>query len=771
MTVTPPRARAVRRTLRARAVVAFGAAVIALLPVIGVVPGGTAPAGASTTTPTPTPTPTPDIPAGTTKFTLSPVGSGIVQPGDPLSVSVTLQNGTSSLTAPVEVTLRLGSSPLPDRAALAAWLAGRTGGIAAQQVGTAAIGSIPAGGERTEGIGVDGDDPAMQNRAPGVYPLAASYDGPDGVVTSTSVMVVPDPAAAPTQIGVIVPITADAIAGGLLTAAELTELTAPTGSLTSELNAVEGTSVILAVDPAIPAAIRVLGTSAPESALEWLERFDALPQSRFALQFGDADVAVQIKAGLSRPMQPTSLSAYMSPDDFIPVDSPTPTPEPTPTPTPTPTQTADADPDAPVYPDLESLLDIGGGRAGVFWPTAGAAGPDTVATLGDLTMEGQTSLTVIPSITTAQGAAGATVPAHGQSEGGGEVLVYDTDVSTALQQASVVDEAALRGAALTEATAYLAFAASDLRGTAPLLVTLDRDTARSRVGLRSAITTATEAPGAAPVTLGRLAAADPIDIQVADADIDASRVAAASALFSEETELSRFATILDDSSLLTGPERARILQLLAVAWIPDPVAWSAAVTAHRAATTVTLNSVDLLPTSTVNLFGSGADLGFWVRNDLPYPVNLILYATPDSLRLDVQRATPVVAGASSNTRVEVPVQARVGNGEVTLALQLRSRASVAIGNGAFVDVNVRAEWEGVGVIALSVVVGALLVLGIGRTVLRVRNRRRAAAAGTVAAGTVAAETADAAGAPDEPQAREEPDPAISATDDDSGVRT
>ena len=51
---------------------------------------------ASTSTPTPTPTPTPDIPAGTTQFTLSPVGSGIVQPGDPLAVSVTLQNGTAA---------------------------------------------------------------------------------------------------------------------------------------------------------------------------------------------------------------------------------------------------------------------------------------------------------------------------------------------------------------------------------------------------------------------------------------------------------------------------------------------------------------------------------------------------------------------------------------------------------------------------------------------------------------------------------------------------
>ena len=544
-------------------------------------------------------------------------------------------------------------------------------------------------------------------------------------------MIVPDDTAAPIGIGVVVPITVPGLSAGLLTAEQLIELTSPTGSLTNQLNAVEETPAILAVDPAIPAAIRVLGTSAPASALLWLARLEALPQSRFALQFGDADVAVQIEAGLSRPAAPLSLSAYMDPSDFIPVTQPTPEA------TPGPTSTAEVDPDAPVIPDLASLLDIGGGRSGVFWPAAGTAGPATVATLGGLTIDDQSSLTIVPSALTVEGASGATVAARAHA-GDADILVYDTDVSRALNEASVIDETALRGAPLTEATAYLAFATAETEG-APLLVALDRDLDRSRVGLRSAITAASQAPGVAPVTLGRIAAAQAQDIEMMDAAADPARVATASALFAEETTLTRFATILDDMSLITGPERAEILQLLGVAWIPDPETWTIAVAEHRAETVTTLDSVDLLPTSTVNLFGSDADLGFWVRNDLPYPVNLVLYATPDDLRLDVQRATPLVAGASSNTRVEVPVQARVGNGEVTLALQLRSRASVAIGDGATVDVNVRAEWESVGIAALGIVVGGLLVLGVVRTVLRMRARRERRAGSADAARTAVAD--------------------------------
>ncbi len=707
MTVTPSRERARRRSLPTRAVAALGVIAIALLPVLG-------PAAAVAVSPTPTPEP--QIPAGTTAFTLSPVGSGIVRPGDRLSVSVTLENGTAQALAPIPVTLALGATPLRDRAALTAWLGGDTDGVRTEDVATGALDQVLPGTAQVSGIGVEADNPALQSLEPGVYPLRATYSGPEGPTSSTSAMIVPDDSAPPVGIGVVVPITVPGLSEGLLTAEELIALTSPTGSLTNQLNAVEGTSAILAVDPAIPAAIRVLGTSAPESALLWLARLEALQQSRFALQFGDADVAVQIEAGLSRPVGPLSLSAYMNPSDFIP--EATPTPQVTPGATPT----AEVDPDAPVFPDQAALLDIGGGRAGVFWPASGTAGPATVATLGGLTIDDQKSLTIVPSAFTVDGASGATVPAHAHA-GEADLLVYDSDVSRALNEASVLDETTLRGAPLTAATAYLAFATAETEG-APLLVALDRDLDRSRVGLRSAIATAAQAPGVAPLTLGRIAAADAEDVELMDAAADPARVATASALFEGETTLTRFATILDDMSLITGPERAEILQLLGVGWIPDPETWGAAVADHRADTVTTLDSVDLLPTSTVNLFGSDADLRFWVRNDLPYPVNLVLYTTPDDLRLAVQRATPLVAGASSNTRVEVPVQARVGNGEVTLTLQLRSRASVAIGDSVDVDVNVRAEWETVGIAALAIVVGGLLVLGVVRTVLRIRARRR-----------------------------------------------
>jgi len=727
MIVTRPRAlrRPPRRAPRfATAAFAAAAALAVVLP---------APALAATE-PSPTPTPTSSIAPGTSVFTLSPVSNGIVRPGDALTVWLSLQNGTDAELPPTEITLSLGRTPLASRTALRDWLAGDLGGAATEPLGTKSLAAVAPGTDEEAAITVAPDDPALAGLAAGVYPLVASYTSDAGPVISTSVVVVPDDTRAPVAVGVVVPITAGPREEGLLTSDELAELTAPDGALTSELGAVTGTDAILAVDPAIPAAIRVLGNAAPQPALEWLAQLDALPNSRFALQFGDADVTAQLQSGLARPLSPTSFTYAMSPDDFTAIS---PSPEPTPTPTPSPTTTPAPD-DA--LPSTEELLDIGpAARAAMYWPADGTADAGVVETLGGLDADDTASLTVIPSDTTRAGAAGATVAARG-TVGGADVLVYDSDVSESLREGSQRDETWLRGAPLTAATAYLAFATAESSG--PLLVTVGRGEDRSRLGLGTAITAAAAAPGVEPRTLATLASGDAVPLDLTDVDASPERAAAASALVGDEGELGRFATILDDASLLTGRERAEVLQVLGVAWVGD-AAWPTALGDHREATRTTLDAVGLLPTTPTNLFGSRAPLQFWVRNDLPYPVNLVLYTSPDNLRLDVQGETPIIATPQSNTRVDVPVQARVGRGEVTLTLQLRSPAFVAIGEPETVDINVWADWEGVGITALAVVVGGLVVVGVVRTVLRMRRRRRPVDAAAPGDGSTAADGAEA----------------------------
>lgn len=703
---TPARRRAPRLTAAAVAASVVLTALIAPL------------SAAASPSPDPTPSATHGVAAGTTELTLSPVGNGVLRPGEPLNVQVALQNATDAPTAPVEATLALGTAALNDRQELSAWLDGDAGIAEVTPVGVATLGPVDPGAEVVQGITVAADDPAIAGRAPGVYPLVVSYPGDAGPVTATSAVIVPSADAQAHDIGIIVPITAGAIAEGLLDADELAELTGPDGALTAQLDAVEGTPAILAIDPAIPAAIRVLGTSAPTSAKEWVARLDELPNPRFALQFGDADVTPQLQAGLGRPLAPTSFAAYTVSSQFA---APTPTPTGSATTGPTPTATPTVQPGEPVAPPTtDELLEIGpDARSDVYWPADGSAGPDVIAQLGALGDEDDASVTIVPSTATSEGADGDAVAARATAEGAA-LLVYDAAASAALADAAQRETTWLRGASLTAATAYLSFASAATDG--PLLVTLGRAPLSLRSGIGSAITAATSAPGASPVALDALLAATANAVGIVAPEPDPARVDVVNDLTADEAELARFATILDEPALLTSAERAEMLQLLGVAWIGDEE-WPEALTEHREATARTLDSVGLLPSSSGDLWGSSANLRFWVRNDLPYPVNLVLYTSPDSFRLDVQPETPVVATPSSNTRVEVPVEARVGRGDVTLALQLRSPAFIAIGDPQSVDVSVRADWETTGLTILAVLVGGLLVVGIVRTVLRFRRRR------------------------------------------------
>ena len=144
----------------------------------------------------------------------------------------------------------------------------------------------------------------------------------------------------------------------------------------------------------------------------------------------------------------------------------------------------DTSPAEPVLPDLETLLDIGGGRSGIFWPLPGSAGPAIVDTLGQL---GSDDLPVAdpPPVRHHGAGSGRSHRRRARHDGGAAPVCSCTtrEISAALGEASATDESALRGAALTEATAFLTFATRDAGG-APILVSTERGQDRSFVALR-----------------------------------------------------------------------------------------------------------------------------------------------------------------------------------------------------------------------------------------------------------------------------------------------
>ncbi|HOW00112.1 MAG TPA: hypothetical protein PLY19_01435, partial [Rhodoglobus sp.] len=101
---------------------------------------------------------------------------------------------------------------------------------------------------------------------------AATSVGPDGTVALT----------------VVVPLAVPESDAGFIPADALDQYTRPTGLLTRELDAIIDRPVVIAIDPRIIASIRILGSSAPASAIEWLSRLESASNETFALTYADS---------------------------------------------------------------------------------------------------------------------------------------------------------------------------------------------------------------------------------------------------------------------------------------------------------------------------------------------------------------------------------------------------------------------------------------------------------------------------------------------------
>lgn len=340
-------------------------------------------------------------------FTAAPESDALWNPDQPLQVAVQAANPTDSTVAAGQVSVSLGDSTLADADDVAAWIAEGTDAGELVEAAQTLLPSIAAHGELD--VTVDIDASTAEDRAPGVYPLLVTYASAQGELTARSV--------------VVVPITAGPLTTGLATAEQLEALTADDGALRARLDAVTGTAAILAVDPAVPAAIRALGSAAPESATDW------------------------------------------------------------------------------------------------------AASAD-------------------------------------------------------------------------------------------------------RSALQSALSAVTGVPGTSTVDLNELLASTPTRVQLVEIEPDTGRADVLNQFRTDESELTSFATILEDPQLITATERAEILQLIGNGWRETPVAWRDAVTAHRTQTRTTLDAVSIVPPAGITLLGSSAPLQFSIRNDLAWPVSLVLIASP-----------------------------------------------------------------------------------------------------------------------------------------------
>ncbi|MCK6079577.1 hypothetical protein KZX37_02940 [Microbacterium sp. EYE_5] len=632
---------------------------------------------------------------------LAPTADGVVGEGRSLILSVDASNPGDAPLAPGEVIVEIGERPLTTTTALDSWLDAGAANGGFDEVSRDDIAEVPADDAVSQTVSITPADTGLEDRSPGVYPIRGTYTTGDESARARSVVVIPGVTNPPAPIGVVVPVSAGPQSTGVLSADALAALTAEDGDLRELLDGVTATSAILAVDPALPASIRALGSAAPADAVEWLEDLMALPNDRFALQYGDADLASQVAADGASLLEVPSFSAYLDPANFT---APAPDDDATPAPTPTPA--------VPTLPTLDELTDIGAGRDSVFWPATGTAGAATVAALGALTGAEDAPVTLVPSSVVRSEAA-----VHARASGA-DLLVYDDRLSGLLEEASTTDARTNRAALLAQVTARATLGSP----REPLLVTVDRATGRSSAALSETIRAATDLPGRDATGLSDLLATPADVVELDDVAPDADRVAALEAFRDAQPGLIRVSSVLDDPSVVLSSERATEMQLMGNAWLDDPEGWAEALAAQRERIATWTDGVALVLAGDITLAGSSAALVFTVRNDLPWPARVDLRAEPNDARLVITGQTPVEVGAQQTTRVEVPVTALVGSGESSVDLELRSPTGVILGDTERVAVSVRAEWESVAIVILSVLVSGLLVFGVVRTVRRRRRR-------------------------------------------------
>ncbi|HEX6955219.1 MAG TPA: DUF6049 family protein [Agromyces sp.] len=672
------------------------------------------------------------------RVSVAPAGANAVSAGAAFDVVVEIVNRTDEAIDAGTVALDVSDGPLADPDDVDAWTAGDPQERPeSRRVAERATASLAAGAATTLTFTIPAD--ATGESWP-VVGVAASLAVDGGTVAGSASALANSRATSVDRVGLALayPLTTPPIETGLVPAERLEAWTAPTGVLTRQLESVDGAAVAVGIDPRIPASIRVLGSSAPESAVEWLAELERMPNEVFPLAYADADVAAQSQAGLEAPLEPLGFADAIDPADFAEGDG------------------DGVATDAPgEAPDAEALLEWEFTRADIAWPA-----DDSVAS-GDLDVFAAAGLTTTILAPDNVEPLDETVSAGATIEGRAAV-VADGRVTPALRVAADAASDTEWRAATSRVLAEVALAAGE--GPATLLGTFDRSAGDRADRIAATLSALSDTPWSQPATLVEAVGAPPVPRTLVSLPEPQQRLDNVSRMLAAEQSVEEFSDVLADPAELTAPTRRDLLALLSTGWIAQEAEWTEAVGRWLVDRRAVTDAVSIVPSSTVLVVASETGIPITILNALPYPVSVTVGVAPSNGRLIVEDSVDVTVEAETRSTVSVPVAAGVGSGEVALEVSLTSPDGTPVGDTVTVPANVQADWEGVGAAVLAAIAVAVFAIGVLRSVRR-RRRERAASAETTTdaadAPTDAAEaptrpaTTDAAAAPAEAPSTED----------------
>lgn len=630
-----------------------------------------------------------------TRITLlaAPGASGIARPGEPLSVRVTVTNTGQEATPELALALDIdGARPsAPER--VEQWLAGATLESDARTASTATLSPIEPGASAVLDLIVPASRPAATGAFGARLAVVRASAGDELIAADrTAVVWVPSGSTPPSARTVfIAPISTPGIADGLLDAETLAALTADTGDLHRQLDAVAGRPVLVAIDPRVIASIRLLGADAPASALTFLDRLAAMPNETTLLPWADADPLGVLAVGGSVP-EPEGAGAVAPTDGDGATDDPQPSPS-----------ALDLATAAEWPTTFDGLLWAGDGLSADLLPGIADAGARTVITPS----------TALEGREVSQAAAGL------------RLIRADAALGAAAREASTAVSQQRFDRAVAQVSALLAAqAAADPQSVA--VIPLGRDALPSSDRLIDTIGRTVSLPWSTAGTLSEAIAEPSADGAITGTAVSGARADAIEAALAAEAADRSFAGVAVEPTAITDVRRLELLAALSQGWGDRSVD---ALTAFVDASARLRSGIRVAESSAITLLADRASLPVTVQNDLDVPVRVYVRVEPDTTQLRVlDPRVEVLVEARSQTRAVVPVES-LTNGRVDITVTVQDGSGTRISEPTRVSLNLLAGWETAGTITVGAAVVLLLVVGISRDI---RKRRRQSTAETSA---------------------------------------
>jgi hypothetical protein len=543
-------------------------------------------------------------------------------------------------------------------------------------------------------------------------------------VAPGAAMAAPGEPAGVARVAAVFPLTTPETRTALIGADALAGYTAPTGALTRDLDAVIDTPAAIGIDPLILASIRVLGTDAPQSALDWLDRLSGATNETFALSYADSDITLGLQAGSPTVLAPTSFDFAIDPAKFAAAPTESESDAGTETESPSPTSTETPGDSPPVLPTTESLLAWDYTVSTIAWPLAGTVVGTDLATIA---ASGYTT-TILGSGNVDRADSSKAMAMVG------DVTTVSTDdgLSALFTKTATTLGAADWTTNLTELQFALdAHAATGDTEGATVVLAIDRSSLLTAARLGATLSNIDALPSSNVVPFASVLDTAPGTATLVDQPQTEARLAAARTLLATEASDASFATVAANPELITGERRLRALTTMSTAWNSYPGGWSSALTLYAAESETLHNSVRVVRSSEITLFADRASLYITVSNELGQPVNVNINVVAPTPLLEIEQSpVTVTIEPESQKRGAIPVQS-LSNGTAIVSISISSTVGVPIGGPTTVGINVYAGWETPITVALAVFVVGVFGFGIARLIVRRRRARKQLAAGDV----------------------------------------